>query len=96
MSEWSWAGTSMCPSCKRYVRHKPHGGPHRWHGCWLRWIARRVARAKIEGWNEGYEFALDNISDPMVYADLTEYGSGWAGLIEQGGITVDGGGDGDE
>ena len=89
MGEVSWAGSSVCPSCKRTVRHRPFGGSLRWHGCRLRWIARRVARARAEGWNEGYKFALDNVSDPMVYADLTEYGSGWAGVIDQGGIRID-------
>lgn len=91
MSGVSWASKSVCTSCKRMVRHKPQGGPHRWHGCRLRWIARRVARAKSSGWDEGYEFALHNISDPMVYADLTEYGTGWAGLIEQGGLVIEAG-----
>jgi hypothetical protein len=85
-----WAGTSMCRSCKRMVRHKPYGGPHRRHGCRLRWIARRIAHAESRGWNDGYRFALDNISDPMVYADLTSYGDGWAGLIERGALTIDG------
>jgi hypothetical protein len=83
-----YAARSVCPDCKRMARHKPHGGPHRRHGCHLRWIARRVARARTEGWNEGYRFALANISDPMVYADLNEYGSGWAGAIAGGGITI--------
>jgi hypothetical protein len=58
-------------------------------GCRLKWIARRIARARSEGWDEGYRFALDNVSDPLVYADLTEYGTGWAGLIQRGGITID-------
>lgn len=85
----SFAGVSMCDSCKRFVKHKPRGGPHRWHGCRLRWIARRVARAEQRGWWEGYQFALDNVSDPMVYADLREYGTGWAGVVERGGITIE-------
>ena len=85
----TYAGASVCPSCKRMVRHKPFGGPHRRHGCRLRWIARRVARARSEGWDEGYRFALDNVSDPMVYADLTEYGTGWAGLVARGGLVID-------
>lgn len=85
----SYAGASVCPACKRMVKHKPFGGPHKWHGCRLRWIARRVAHAKSAGFDEGYQFALDNISDPMVYADLNEYGTGWAGLIAQGGIQID-------
>jgi hypothetical protein len=86
--EVTWAGASVCPRCKRMVKHRPCGGPHRRHGCRLRWIARRVAQAESRGWNEGYRFALDNIGDPMVYADLTEYGTGWAGVIERGGIEV--------
>lgn len=88
MREMSWAGASICPKCKRMVKHKPQGGPHRWHGCRMRWIARRVARSYFTGWDEGYKFALDNVSDPMVYADLNEHGTGWAGVIEQGGITI--------
>lgn len=90
MSAVEWAGASVCGQCKRTVRHKPNGGPRRRHGCRLRWIARWVARAEARGWNEGYRFATDNISDPMVYADLTEYGSGWAGVIAQGGIRIEG------
>jgi hypothetical protein len=90
MSGINYASASVCRSCKRMVRHKPFGGRHRWHGCRLRWIARRVARARSEGFNEGYRFALDNISDPLVYADLAEYGTGWAGIVAQGGIVIEG------
>lgn len=86
---WYWPAASVCPSCKRMVKHKPQGGPHRWHGCRLRWIARRVARAQSTGFDEGYSFALRNISDPLVYADLTEYGTGWAGLVAQGGLLIE-------
>ncbi len=88
MAEVAYAGESACPSCKRMVRHKPRGGPLRRHGCRLRWVARRIARARSAGWDEGYRFALRNISDPLVYADLTEYGTGWVGLIQQGGINI--------
>jgi hypothetical protein len=88
MGDLQYAAASVCPSCRRMVRHKPQGGPHRWHGCRLRWIARRVARSRSEGWDEGYKFAVDNVSDPMVYADIAEYGAGWAGLIARGGITI--------
>lgn len=90
MSEVTWAAASTCPSCKRMVKHKPQGGPHRWHGCRIRWIKRLIERRYYEGWNDGYKFALDNVSDPMVYADLNEYGTGWAGIVDQGGITIDG------
>lgn len=84
----TFAGASICSSCKRMVRHKPFGGPHRWHGCRLRWIARRVAQANSKGWWDGYKFALDNASDPMVYADINEYGSGWAGFADTDGIVI--------
>lgn len=86
MSDVAFAAASTCSSCKRTVRHKPQGGPHRWHGCRLRWIQRRVAQAESRGWSDGYRFALENVTDPMVYADLTDYGTGWAGVIDQGGI----------
>ena len=89
MSEVHWAGASMCPSCKRVARHKPRGGPHRWHGCRLRWIARKIAHAERRGWDEGYRFAVEHIEEPMVYADVAEYGSGWSGLIAKGGITIE-------
>ena len=92
MSDVTFAGASVCRNCKRMVMHKPYGGPHRWHGCRIRWIARRVAQAESRGWDEGYRFALENISDPMVYADLSRYGSGWAGLVEQGGVVIREGG----
>lgn len=88
MSEVTWAARSVCPKCKRMVRNKPRGGPRHWHACRLRWIARRVARAESRGWSEGYAFALRNISDPMVYADLADYGTGWAGLAARGGIEI--------
>lgn len=83
------ASASACQSCKRTVKHKPNGGPHRWHGCRLRWIVRRVAQAEARGWDDGYRFAVENISDPMVYADLSEYGTGWAGMIASGGVTIE-------
>lgn len=84
----TYAAASVCPRCKRTVRHRCNGGPHRRHGCRLRWIARRVAQAHMRGWDEGYRFALDNVSDPMVYADLAEYGTGWAGVIANGGLRI--------
>jgi hypothetical protein len=91
MNDVTWAGASVCPDCKRLVKHKPQGGPRRRHGCRLRWISRRIAQAESRGWDDGYRFALENISDPMVYADLTEYGAGWAGLIARGGLAVEAG-----
>lgn len=88
MSDWTWCAASMCRSCGRTVRHKPHGGAQRFHWCRLRWLSRRGERIRSEAWWDGYQFALNNISDPMVYADLTDYGTGWSGVIKQGGITI--------
>lgn len=86
VAEVSWCGASMCRVCGRTVEHKPFGGPQRFHWCRLRWLARMRERVRSAAWDEGYRFALDNIGDPMVYADLTEYGTGWAGAIRAGGI----------
>lgn len=85
----TYAAASVCPRCHRIVRHRPHGGPHRRHGCRLRWVARRTAQAHSRGWDEGYRFALDNVSDPMVYADLAEYGTGWAGVVAEGELRIE-------
>lgn len=83
-----YAHSSMCPSCKRMVRHRPNGGSHRWHGCRLRWIARKVAQAEQRGWWDGYRFALEHVEEPMVYADLSDYGTGWAALRLGAGIVI--------
>ena len=88
MSEISYAHRSMCLTCGRWVNHKPYGGPHRFHWCRLRFISGWRRRIHSAAWDDGYRFALDNISDPMVYADLNEYGTGWAGAIAQGGIVI--------
>ena len=72
------------------MKHKPSGGPRRSHWCRLRFVSRWREHIRSAAWREGYRFALDNISDPMVYADLTEYGNGWAGAIKAGGIVIDG------
>ena len=82
VSAVTWASASICPKCHRMAKHKPFGGPYKFHGCRLRWIARRVETARVDGWHDGYEFALRNISAPMVVADLNDYGTGWAGLSE--------------
>ena len=64
----TWAGASICPSCKRTVKHKPQGGPHRWHGCRVRWIKRRAARSYLEGWVDGYKFANGDDEPPALEA----------------------------
>jgi len=88
MNGTTWASASVCPNCHRMVKHRPYGGRHVWHGCRLRWIARRVATARSEGWIAGYGFALRNIGDPMVTADLNDYGTGWSSLVKFGGLTI--------
>ena len=84
----TWCTASICPKCCRVAKHKPYGMAYRFHGCRLRWIARRVAIARFDGWDEGYRFALENISDPMVVADLNAFGTGWAGLVMTDGIVI--------
>lgn len=71
----------------RLVKHKPHGGPHRFHWCRLRWLSRRTERVRSAAWQDGYRFAVDHIEEPMVYADVAEYGTGWAGVLQTG-ITI--------
>lgn len=44
----------------------------------------------LEGWHEGYKFAAKNPADPMVMADRAEYGTGWAGAMRTGGLTISG------
>ena len=84
----TYAAASMCRACGRTVRHKPYGGPHRFHWCRLRWFSRRVERVRSAAYWDGYRFAVDHIEEPMVYADVSEYGTGWAGIVAEGGITI--------
>jgi hypothetical protein len=44
----------------------------------------------LEGWHSGYRQAAENPADPMVMADRAEYGSGWAGVMRTGSLTVSG------
>lgn len=84
----SWAGTSTCWDCGRKVRHKPQGGPQRFHWCRLRVFSRLKWRGHLEGWHEGYRFAVENADDPMVLADGDDYGTGWAGHMRVGHLTI--------
>lgn len=88
MSGWTYAGASMCLTCGRTVRHKPNGGQHRFHWCRFRWLSRRIERTRSTAYWEGYRFAVDHIEEPMVYADIAEYGDGWAGVAPQGAIEI--------
>lgn len=91
MSEITWCATSMCLTCGRTVKHKPFGGPQRFHWCRVRFISRWRRRIHAAAWEAGYRFAVDHIEEPMVYADVTDYGTGWAGVIKAGGITISAG-----
>lgn len=94
MSEVGWCAASMCLTCGRTVKHKPLGGPHRFHWCRVRLISRWRRSIHSAAWEDGYRFAVTNVSDPMVYADIAEYGTGWAGAVAAGGIVIEAGGDG--
>ena len=80
----SYAGTSTCWDCGRVVKHKPQGGPQRFHACRLRLLERRAWNAHQAGWHSGYRFAVENAQDPMVRADGDDYGTGWAGHMRAG------------
>lgn len=84
----SFVGSSRCWTCGRMVQHKPSGGPMKRHGCRLRWLSRRLWREHHEGWHSGYRFAVENAADPAVLADADDYGTGWAGHMRVGHITV--------
>lgn len=38
----------------------------------------------LSGWENGYRFGIENINEPLVQADLTEFGTGWAGHMRVG------------
>ena len=85
-----WAASRRCWGCGRDVKLRPEGrGDRRWplvHRCWLHWIARRRWASYLEGWHEAHRFAVENRDDPMVLADAEDYGSGWAGIMRNGGV----------
>lgn len=85
------AATTFTSDCERCGRPRPtmNGSPDPRHECHPHDVA--VTQSGRVGWVEGYRFALDNISDPMVQADRAEFGSGWAGAVQMGGIVVEAG-----
>ena len=54
----TYCAASHCPRCGRWTKHKPHGGPQKRHACWLRWLSRVRWQARVNGWEEGYEFGV--------------------------------------
>ena len=88
MSDVAWVGSSTCWGCGRTVAHKPNGGPMKRHACRLRFLSRARWAGHRDGWHEGYRFAVENRDDEMVLADADDYGTGWAGHMRVGHITV--------
>lgn len=84
----TYAAATRCWNCGRMVKHKPEGGPRRWHACSLRWLSGIRWRAHQEGWHSGYRFAVENRDEPLVRADGEDYGTGWAGHMRVGHLTL--------
>lgn len=85
--DWTGTFTHPCDTCGHTVRVIDTKA--RRHICRLRLIGRVRTKAANAAWLDGYRFALDNVSDPMVRADLVDFGSGWAGLLDAGAVTID-------
>lgn len=83
----AYVGASTCWGCGRTVTHRTDGAMRR-HACSLRWLSRQRWKAHLGGWHEGYRFAAENADDPLVLADADDYGTGWAGHMRAGHITV--------
>lgn len=86
--QWGWAAAVRCWDCGRMVKCRPEGRGQRRHWCWLHWLARRRWASYLEGWHEGYRWAAEHPDDPLVLADGEDYGTGWAGHMRVGHITV--------
>jgi hypothetical protein len=84
----AYCSSSTCWACGRVVKHKPLGGRQKRHGCRLRFLSRTRWRGHLAGWHEGYRFAVEHPADPMVLADADDYGTGWAGHMRVGHVTV--------
>jgi hypothetical protein len=58
--------------------------------CRLHWFSRATHRAERKGWEAGYRFAIDGLSDadPLVRADLDDFGSGWMAAVRDGGLSL--------
>lgn len=93
MSDVAWCAASTCWGCGRWVKHRDRDHRMRRHACCLRWLSRARWKARLDGWHEGYRTAVQNLDDPLVLADADDYGTGWAGHMRAGHITVAMGGD---
>jgi len=84
----AWTASSTCWGCGRVVKHRNRDHRMRRHPCRLRWLSRARWKGYLNGWHEGYRLAAEGADDPMVRADADDYGTGWAGHMRVGHITV--------
>lgn len=84
----SWCARSRCWDCGRMVDHKPYGGPQRFHWCRFRWLSRARWAGHLEGWHSGYRWAVEHPDDPLVLLDAEDYGTGLAGHMRVGHLTI--------
>lgn len=87
---WHYAATRKCWTCGRTVKNGPAGRvlPSWRHACALRWFSRAKWRAHQDGWHSGYRWAVENRDDPLCLADGEDYGTGWAGHMRVGHMTI--------
>lgn len=85
-----WSATWDCPDCglKTPIQPgqntKPLADAHECDS-----ITLATHQARLAGWEEGYRFALDHHDDPMVQADVAEFGTGWAGHMRAGAVVIE-------
>jgi len=75
--------TQKCFGCGRQVEVR--SGIVKRHGCRWRFLSRARWRSYLEGWHSAHRFAVENPDDPMCLADAEDYGTGWAGVMRDGG-----------
>lgn len=86
-----WAASVKCWGCGRQVKCGPQGRVRkglRRHWCHLHWLARLRWASFLDGWHDAWRFAAENRDDPLLIADGEDYGTGWAGHMRVGHITV--------
>lgn len=84
----AYAAAFRCWTCGRMVRCRVQGIAPKHHGCRFRWLSRQRWASYLEGWHEGYRWAVEHPDDPLVLADADDYGTGWAGHMRVGHLTI--------
>lgn len=87
---WHFSPSHTCWECGRQVKYRipGHTQTARFHACWLHPIARLKWKSELKGWHSGYRFAVENSTDSMVTADADDYGTGWAGHMRVGYVSM--------